>query len=71
MSNINFREMDVGFDEKTSEFLNACLKHRNNLEKVFKDEIFDIWEEKSVEGTATLSFNQKGVLLRTSKNLFS
>lgn len=67
---VDFKKM--GWDNDSSEFLNWCLKYRNNLEsQIKKNEVMEIWEEKNVEGTASLSFNNKGVLLRVSKNLFS
>lgn len=60
----------MGLSDGDSETLNWCVKHLENLEVMKKKEVFEIWEEKDVEGTASLSFNKKGVLLRVNRNLF-
>lgn len=61
----------MGFDGNVSDFLNWCVKHRDNLEVVKSKEVMEIWEQKGEEGNAVLNFNKKGVLLRINKNLFS
>lgn len=68
---VDFKKMDVGFDDKTSEFLNWALRNRDNLESVKRNEVMEIWQEKNVEGNATLNFNRNGVLLRVKKEIFS
>lgn len=66
---INFEVM--GFNEKDSETLNWCARYLDNLEVVKRNKVMEIWEQERAQGTATLSFNEKSVLLRVSKNLFS
>lgn len=65
---IDFKLM--GMDGKTSEFLNWCMKYRDNLEYVRTDALFEHFEGKE-KGSAELHFNERAVLLSIFKGALS
>lgn len=69
MPKVNFQSL--GLDKNADRFLNWCLENRLSLEMIQSREVFEIWQQKGEQGNAILSFNQKGVLLKINKNLFS
>lgn len=58
---IDFKLM--GLDNQTSEFLNKCLEHRDNLESTFKMNIFGLRS-----ASAELHFTDMGVLAEIERH---
>ena len=63
-NHIDFKVM--GLDDMTSEFLNKCMKHRDNLEYEF-----DCGVQELKSASAQLFFDDLGGLARVDKQLVS